>query len=395
MNTEIPMPVTVRVPSGTLLVHAAFILTGVMTTLLGPMLPLFSARWTLSDSQAGYLFTAQFATSILGVAVSSVMVHRYGYRLTMVCGLGFMALGAGLLAHADWIIGLVSVCVYGFGLGLTIPTANLLIAELHPDRRAAALNLLNFSWGVGAVGCPFVVAALQRSQRTSLLLLGMTLCLALVAISLGSIHLPVDAKRNSPKASATEANNKIWKSRLVPVLGALFFIYVGTESSIGGWVASYARRIDAGSGTFWALTPSFFWGALLLGRAMAPVFLRRVRETTLASAGLVLASLGILVLLIANTMALVVAGAGLAGFGLASVFPINIAMLSQWFGEMASRLGGVMFALSSLGGATVPWLVGALSSRFGSLRIGLTVPLLGSITMLFLYLKNRQSHRLM
>ena len=387
MSKKIPTPIPVRAASGTLLVHAAFVLTGVMTTLLGPMLPVFSARWTLSDTQAGYLFTAQFATSILGVAISGVMVHRYGYRLTMVCGLGFMAVGAGVLAEATWIVGLVSVCVYGFGLGLTIPAANLLIAELHPHRRAAALNLLNFSWGIGAVGCPFVVAALQRSQRTSLLLFGMTVSLALVAISLGCARLRVDVEANSPKAATLE---KIWKNRFVPVLGALFFIYVGTESSIGGWVASYARRIDTSSGTFWALTPSFFWGALLLGRALAPVMLRHVRETTLASAGLALASLGVFVLLIAHTMALVVVGASLAGFGLASVFPINIAMLSQWFGEMASRIGGVMFALSSLGGATVPWLVGALSSRFGSLRVGLMVPLLGSITMFFLYIANRQ-----
>jgi MFS transporter, FHS family, glucose/mannose:H+ symporter len=391
MNTEIPTPVSVRTPSGTMLVHAAFVLTGVMTTLLGPMLPIFSGRWTLSDSQAGYLFTAQFATSILGVALSSLMVRRYGYRLTLVFGLGFMAVGAGALARASWVVGLASVCVYGFGLGLTIPTANLLIAKLHPDRRAAALNLLNFSWGIGAVGCPFVVAALQRSQRTSLLLFGMTVCLGLVATSLGCIRMPADTKGNSTKDLSLD--KKIWTNRLVPILGALFFIYVGTESSIGGWVASYARRIDTGSGTFWALTPSFFWGALLLGRALAPIVLRRLRETTLASAGLVLASLGVFVLLIANTMALVVAGASLAGFGLASVFPINIALLSQWFGEMASHVGPMMFALSSFGGATVPWLVGALSSRFGSLRVGLTVPLLGSVVMLFLYLKNRNSPR--
>ena len=123
MNTEIATPPPMRTASGTLLVHAAFVLTGVMTTLLGPMLPVFSARWSLSDSQAGYLFTAQFAASILGVALSSGMAHRYGYRLTIVFGLGFMAVGAGVLAQASWIVGLVSVCVYGFGLGLTIPTA--------------------------------------------------------------------------------------------------------------------------------------------------------------------------------------------------------------------------------------------------------------------------------
>src|SRR5438876_12331853 len=100
MNTEIPTPASVRTPSGTVLVHAAFVLTGVMRTLLGPMLPILSARWTLSDSQAGSLFTAPFATSYLGVAISSLMVHRYGYRFTFVFGLWFMRCGACVLARA-------------------------------------------------------------------------------------------------------------------------------------------------------------------------------------------------------------------------------------------------------------------------------------------------------
>jgi FHS family glucose/mannose:H+ symporter-like MFS transporter len=371
------------------LVHAAFVLTGVMTTLLGPMLPVLSARWSLNDTQAGYLFTAQFATSIVGVALSSVLIQRYGYRLTLLLGLSFMALGCGVLAWASWMIGLASVCVYGAGLGLTIPTANLLIAEANPDKRAAALNLLNFSWGIGAVACPFVVAALQRLQRTVLFWYGMAAALALLAACFAWIRFTVDARQ--AKQSISGAGTSVWKSRYVPILGALFFVYVGTESSVGGWVASYARRIDPNSGAFWAMTPSFFWGALVLGRALAPALLRHMRETTLASAGLGLASLGVVVLLAAKTMSLVLVGASLAGFGLASVFPINIAMLTLWFGDMAARMGGLMFALAGLGGATLPWLVGALSNRFGSLKIGLMVPLLGATAMLTLYLANGRS----
>src|SRR2546429_9856558 len=104
MTSVIPSPVLVRAPSGTMLVHAAFVLTGVMTTLLGTMLPVFSARWALSDSQAGYLFTAQFATSILGVAISSALVQRYGYRLTMELILGLMSFATAPLAHGSWIL---------------------------------------------------------------------------------------------------------------------------------------------------------------------------------------------------------------------------------------------------------------------------------------------------
>ncbi len=38
----------------------AFLPTGVLTTLLGPMLPLLIARWSLTDTQAGNLFLVQF-----------------------------------------------------------------------------------------------------------------------------------------------------------------------------------------------------------------------------------------------------------------------------------------------------------------------------------------------
>ena len=355
-----------------------------MTTLLGPTLPILSARWSLNDAQAGYLFTSQFASSIIGVAISSWLIQRRGYRLTLLLGMVLMGIGAGSLAAANWGVGLTSVGVYGAGYGVTSATANLLISELNPTRRAAALNLLNFSWGIGAVGCPFLVAILQRANRMTVFWYGMALLLALEALCLALIRLPT--LRSETRRPGT---SRIWKTRLFPILGALFFVYVGTETSLGGWIASYARRIDVGPGTFWVMTPSFFWGTLLVGRATAPLLLRRMRETSLASAGLVLSCVGVAVLLAAHGMTSIVLGAALAGLGLSSVFPINISLISRWFGDEGVRFGGVMFALAGLGGATLPWLVGLFSVQTGNLKAGLVVPFLGSATMLVLYLANR------
>jgi FHS family glucose/mannose:H+ symporter-like MFS transporter len=371
--------------TGTYLVHAAFVLTGVMVTLLGPMLPLLSARWALNDTQAGYLFTAQFAASILGSSLCAVLLPRYGYRWTLLLGLGLMAVAAGVLAEATWIGGLVAIFLNGGGFGIAIPAANLFVADAYPDKRASALNLLNFSWGIGAVGCPFVLAALQRSQHGQLFLYGMAGSLVLLTICFFLIPFTSGSR---PRAATrpTKVPPAIWKSRLAVVLAVLFFLYVGTEVSLGGWVATYARRIEIGSQTFWAMTPSFFWGALLLGRATAPVLLRHVRDTRLASAGLALAALGVTVLLAATTLSFVMIGASFAGLGLASIYPINISLLSDWFGELSARIGGVLFAIAGLGGATLPWMVGTLSTRFGGLKVGLLVPLLGSVGMLALYL---------
>ena len=79
--------------------HATFVPIGIVTVLLGPLLPMLSARWSLNYSQAGSLFTAQFLGSTVGVFVSGVIVSRWGFRFwwapAWVCAPGFS--GAGLI----------------------------------------------------------------------------------------------------------------------------------------------------------------------------------------------------------------------------------------------------------------------------------------------------------
>src|SRR5437764_14748608 len=107
---------------------------------------------------------------------------------------------------------------------------------------------------------------------------------------------------------------------------------------------------------------SFVWAAVLVGRAAEPIVLRHVSELLLDRVGLGLGALGIIALHSAtNTPALAIS-VGFAGLGFSTVYPIAIAMLSHQFGAMASRLAGLMFKLSGLGGATLPWLVGYTSS---------------------------------
>jgi MFS transporter, FHS family, glucose/mannose:H+ symporter len=369
---------------GNILVHADFVLTGVVMTVLGPMLPVLSGRWRLNDAQAGYLFIAQFLTSVLGMMLSGILVERIGYRRTLTFGLVLMAAGMALLARAGWVLGLAAVSIYGVGFGSNTPAGNLFAAEANPESRASALNLLNASWGVGAMGCPLLIATAQRAQRLHLFFYALAAALLGLAASLSWVRFEVDSRRTRAERPGG-ATLGVWNNRSLPWVAALFFIYVGTETSIGGWVASYARRMDLGSHTFWALTPSFFWGAMLVGRMAAPLLLRRWRETAVASSGLAIAILGIAVLLAARSMTPVVIGATLAGLGLAAIFPISVSMLLHWFGEMASRAGGAVFPLGNLGGAALPWLVGALSAQFGSLRVGFVVPLVASVIMLAAY----------
>src|SRR5579864_3069543 len=71
----------------------AFVPTGVVNVLLGPLLPALAARWSLNDAQAGELFMAQFLASTVGVLCSGMLVPRFGYRAVIAMGLILMAFG--------------------------------------------------------------------------------------------------------------------------------------------------------------------------------------------------------------------------------------------------------------------------------------------------------------
>ena len=388
------MPANTPSQPTTWLIHVAFVLTGIMTTLLDPLLPVLSARWKMSDAQAGHLFTAQFLGSMLGVALSGGLVRKFGYRTAMATALGVLAtgaiaMGATLKLPSTWTMAIVTVSAYGIGLGLTMPTANLLIAELNPMRRAAALSWLNFSWGVGAAVCPFAVALLVAVREVHLLLFTVAAPLLVLCLWLTRPSMPFPKVFRKEQTSATTSG--VWRSPLAFALGALFYLYVGTENCVGGWVASYAQRMHPVRGTFWAVTPAFFWMALLAGRALAPGLLRYVEETALAKSGLLVAFTGLVGLVSAHSVRVLLTSAAVIGLGLAPVFPVNIALLSRRFGKLTPNLGSVMFALAGLGGATMPSLVGTVSTRFGGLKAGLYLPLAGCATMLVLYVGTARS----
>jgi fucose permease len=362
--------------------HAGFVLTGAVTTLLGPVLPTLTAKWSLTDSQAGYLFTAQFAGAVIGSTALGAIISRCGFLRTLALGFLFMSAGvAGLVAGA-WSLGMASVFLYGMGFGITIPATNLLISEINLGRRAAALNIVNFAWCLGAVASPPIIALFVNRNRLDAALVGLALLSCAIAVWVTRCRLDVGVYRKAD--DEVETRTGVWGDPFALLVAALLFLYVGTENAIGGWVASYASRFKDGAGLLWAMGTSIFWAALMTGRAAAPFVLRRVSEGRLVLGGLALAATGVSLLLAASGMAVLLVGVALAGAGLACVYPTTWAVFSEYFGARASQKAGILSAMGGLGGATLPWVVGLASTQFGSLRSGLLITLVSTLVMIVL-----------
>src|SRR5580704_19788095 len=115
-SPQVEISRTSNSPSNRRLVLAgqlAFLPTGVLTTMLGPMLPILIVRWTMNDTQAGNLFLVQFLASLLGVQLAGVLLARLGFRPAFLSGLLLMAGGVATLYLGSPILGLASVAAYG------------------------------------------------------------------------------------------------------------------------------------------------------------------------------------------------------------------------------------------------------------------------------------------
>ena len=364
--------------------YTVFVPTGLVTVLLGPLLPTLSVRWSLSDTQAGYLVTAQFIGSLLSTLSSSIVLPRIGFRSSMAIGLLLMALGTATLGAPTFLWGLVAVFCYGMGIGLTVPVGNLLVASATPEHRSSSLNLLNFFWSAGAVACPFLLAFFHHGRPVVMFLIGIAAVLLLLVVTLLAlpVTMPDTIKESTPLPKSSRLAYLLTPTAIV--LEILFFVYVGTETSIGIWLASYAKRVTNTQGADWITAPSYFYGALLLGRVTAPIILKRISDAIYARLSALLAVLSVGALLYSRSFLSVAICAVLTGIGLSTLYPIMIGYLSASFGALASRIAGSIFAFSTLGAASIPWLVGYLSTQFGSLRIALVVTLAGTLVMLCL-----------
>ena len=362
--------------------HLGFVLIGISMTMLGPVLPYFTRRWNLTDEQAGLFFSTQYFGTFLGTLVTSWLLPRLGFSKVISAGYLCFALGLACLGLGPWYFSIVFVAIGGTGYGLTNPSINLRATHLPSSNVAAAVSLLNFSWGIGAVSSPFLVAFFLG--HLSLRALAGLLAACFLALALAHFVQkadPIASLETRPKRSFA-----VWRATLQPApwisLALLFFLYVGVEISVGGWVALDEKRMAGFTAGKMAAAPAFFYGFLLLGRFLVPIALKHFSQRALSVGGLVLATVGVALVAFAQTPMVLHAGALLAGLGCGPQYPIYVTWLAAIFKDDATWLAALFFGAAGIGSSLIPWLVGVVASQTHSLHFGFMLPLASALLMI-------------
>lgn len=360
------------------LLYLLFFLVGITTVLVGQVLPFLSKRLSLTDAESGQFFAAHFAGSITGIFLYEALVKRKGFLSVILLGCLSAAVGVLLVNSDSQLICSLGFLLNGIGTGANIPSANMLLAEMKPAKAASALSFLNFFWGVGAiVSQPFFFSL---ADGNDLLLPTVLLSVAyfLIFVSL----LFVSLQKTDKTSSVSLRFNDIWKKPVAWLIAFFNFAHVGLESGIGGWLTTYSARLY---GDFISATP-FFFTFFVLGRLIAPLFLRHVSSNLFILASLVVLLVGLLLVTASNGYFILILGASVCGIGTSAIFPLNMARFTEIFSSEAAKNAMPLFVMGSIGGATTTWLIGFLSDYFGSLHAGIFVLLINVCSLILIQL---------
>lgn len=364
------------------LLHGGMLLSGFGTVFLGPALPALAASAHATDSGSGLFFTAQFIGAFLGGVTTSRRLWRSLIRGAAAAALGFLLLGLCVHRQAPALWDAAALLPLGFGVGQMLTSLNLLASRRFSAHRGAALSLVNFSWSLGAVLAPFVLGTLLLSTPLASLLLGVA---ALFALALGTAFWNSKGSWIADETHEQAAASKGLPLRSFVYFASLLLLYGGVETSLSGWITTFGTRYGSGALRSSALGATALWIAITAGRALSSLVLRTVRERVLLTGSLLCAAALTAGLSQAHGSTAIIELAALLGLSLAPWFPLVLsAMLGE--GAAAAQVGSII-AVSGLGAAALPLLVGEISRASGSLRIALLVPLCGLIVLLFLSLR--------
>ncbi|MDI7275681.1 MAG: MFS transporter [Anaerolineae bacterium] len=356
----VPPERSLRIPS-TIAYYAAFVALGLTSASLGPTLPGLAEHTRASLSQASYLFTARSLGYLVGSFRGGRLYDRLPGHPLMALSLLAMAATAALVPVMP-LLWLLSIALFALGVGEGILDVggNTLLVWIHGRELGPFMSGLHFFFGLGAFLSPVIIA---RAVLISGDIDWAYWVLALLALpmALNLLRLRSPARPAGADGAAGGRNDSL----LLALIVVFFFLHVGAEASMGGWVYTYALRMGLCDVTTAAYLTSAFWGSLTMGRLLAVPISARLAPKVMLVADVVacLASLAVILLWPGSRLAAWVGTCG-AGLAIASLFPTSLSFAERSL-AITGRVTGWFLVGASAGGMSLPWLIGQLFERIG------------------------------
>ena len=352
------------------LAYVAFIALGMPDGLLGVAWPSVRASFSIPVDAIGLLLSTVVTGYLTSSFLSGPLTARFGVGNVLAASCAMT--GAGLIGYtlvpAWWMMAVLGV-VAGLGAGAIDAGLNTYVAAHFGE---GLMQWLHASYGIGVTLGPIIMTislTALNSWRVGYRVVG-GFQLALAACF--ALTLPMWRQKEGPIGNVVHKRLTDYKTPLGETLRQprvwlsvlLFFLYTGSEGSLGTWAYTLlieSRGILPEVAGLWA---GSYWATFTVGRVLAGLYARRVGVNLLVLGSLVAALLGAVLLWWNPTNMANLIAVALIGFAIAPIFPALMSGTSQRVGvHYAANTIGMQMAAGGLGLAIIPSLVGILARQ--------------------------------
>jgi fucose permease len=378
-----------------ILAYIAFIALGMPDGLLGVAWPSIRASFSIPLDALGSLLFASMA----GYLASSFMSGRLnsmlgvGRVLAISCALTGLALLGYTLVPAWWMMVVLGIFA-GLGAGAIDAGLNTYVAAHFG---VGLMQWLHASYGLGVTSGPIIMTIALNAFRSWQIGYRTVSSFQLILAVSFMLTLPLWIENHQPEDEGkakrltdyktpigeTLRRPRVWLSLLQ------FFIYTGSEVSLGTWaytVLTESRGIRPEAAGLWA---SSYWAMFTVGRVLAGLYARRIGVNKLVLGSLAFALLGAILLWWNPIQIASLAAVGVIGFAIAPIFPGLVSGTSQRVGaSFTANTIGMQMSAASLGAASIPSLIGILADQISLEVVPIALVIL-FITQIGLYWLSR------
>lgn len=349
---------------------------GVMTSFLGATLPELSARLNFDLARGGALFSFLYFPQIPMVFLAGPLIDRFGKKPILAGGFLLSAAALVGIAYAPSYAVLAALLV-ALGLGGTsaMSASNTLIPDLYPENPSSPLNLAGVFFGVGAIFFPWLVAFLAAR-------LGLVLTIWLITVLVAGVAV-VALIQTFPPASAGGGFNwrevrRLARDPAVIILALVLFFYSAMEISTAGWSRTFLERDLHAMPHRSAIILTMFWIAMMAGRLAASQVVRWVRGPKLLMGAALGGVCGLLVIVMAHSVAVATVGIVICGLTYAPVFPTTAGTASTYFPKLFATVFGILMAVGLSAGVVLPPAIGYVA-KIATVRAGISLVLVFAV----------------
>lgn len=347
-------------------VHACMFIFGIVLLLMGSLLPTLK----FNDARAGSLGSIPLVGILIATIVVGPILDKLGAKAALAVALSLIASAlAAMPSLSNYTAIGIAALIFGLGAGVLNAATNTLVSSLSSSGRGAALNLLGFSFSLGALTVPLLMSLTKGwfSPATVLYVLAITSAVVFIFVLIQKFPAPVHS--STPLGSLL----KVLHQPIVWLFGALLFFESGNENCMFVWAGKVAQDLLHTSAQRADLVLLGLSASLGAGRLLAVLWLKWLgdRNTVLLSAGITIA--GAITVLASATFGGIMTGFCGIGFGLSAIFPTVLGMAGDRFPRETGTVFGAIITVGLIGGIAGPML-GSWAASYNPTRV-LAVPL--------------------